>query len=80
MLPRLRAILSDRRTQSLLSAAWQVSAVCLMSLGLIFMGSRLPSETPSIVVVEPWQLFACTRDVDGTLLGCEPSASAPALP
>lgn len=49
----------------------------MISLSLISMGSRLPSEQPSIVVVGPLQHYVCMSDADGTLQGCVLNAPVP---
>lgn len=61
----------------LLSWVWPTLLVLILSLALISMGSRLPSEQPSIVVVGPLQHYVCMSDVDGTLQGCVLNAPVP---
>jgi len=73
------AVAFARRPQvrALLSWVWPTLLVLTISLSLISMGSRLPSEQPSVVVVGPLQHYVCMSDADGTLLGCVLNAPVP---
>lgn len=77
MLRHAWKILRSERAKVVLSWLWQVLVVLMISLCLIWLGARLPSEQPSVVVVEQQSHYACISDEAGTLLGCVQSLSGP---
>lgn len=54
----------------LLSYIWSTCAVLTVSLALIWLGSRLPSDRHSADVLVQQQHYVCTADEDGTIRQC----------
>lgn len=63
--------------RDVLSWLWQVLVVLILSLSLIWMGTRLPSEQRSDVVPELVQQYVCISDADGILRQCRLSVLVP---
>lgn len=61
----------------LLSYAWSTFAVLTVSLALIWLGSRLPSDRHSADVLVQQQHYVCTADEDGTIRLCSVRVSQP---
>lgn len=63
--------------RELLSWTWQVLAVLILSLALIFLGSQMASEPPSTVEVVRSQHCTYTSGEGGTVQACRLSYSEP---
>lgn len=77
MLRHAASLIRHPWTRAIASYAWPTLLVLMLSLSLITMGSRLPSEQPSVVVVGPLQHYVCMSDAAGTLQGCVLNAPVP---
>lgn len=79
-MPQINLRVLLERARPVLEWLWQVLAVLMISLCLIWMGSRLPSDEPSPVVLEQVQHYVCIADADGVIRQCQLSISAKPRP
>lgn len=63
--------------RGILSWLWQILVVLMISLALIWLGSRLPSEQPSPDEAAPLQHYVCISVEAGTSAQCRLSVLVP---
>lgn len=77
MIRHAARLIRNSRMQAIWSWVWQVLAVLMISLALIWWGSQLQSERQSTEEVELQRPYVCISGVDGTSAVCSLSVIVP---